>query len=315
MVEKLSNFSPFLRLQSQTVSFFPCSRKKPIQCVPSPSTGEGQGGGDYFLLLLPIIIICLLMFAPSGNIKAEPSAHPATDLSHAVTLEWVQAKLSQNPKPILIDVRRPEEFEKFRIPDSINIPLHAIKTKPFLKDKSIVLLNEGFLYTPLAEEAIKLKKIGYSVSILYGGLNAWHKSKGEIQGNVFWIEEINRVSPQMFHQEKTSGSHRIIYISKEKTDRSLSGAINITGDSFGDLQAIQNSSQAENEFVTFSILNKNGTKYEESSKILASTKLLNVFFLQGGLMAYEQYRDELTVSFTPREERLVMKNACDTCTN
>jgi len=43
----------------------------------------------------------------------------------------------------LIDVRSDSEFSSFRIAGSINIPLHQIKTKEFLKKLPVVLVSEG----------------------------------------------------------------------------------------------------------------------------------------------------------------------------
>jgi hypothetical protein len=48
-----------------------------------------------------------------------------------------------NDKVLLIDVRRSSEYERFRIPGSLNLAPFAIKSKAFLKNKNIVLVNEG----------------------------------------------------------------------------------------------------------------------------------------------------------------------------
>jgi len=84
----------------------------------------------------------------------------------AIFVESVLRKLKKKQEIVLIDVRNREEFEKFRIPGSINIPLFAIKTKTFLKRKPLVLINEGESYRPLEQECKRLRDTGFTVSIL-----------------------------------------------------------------------------------------------------------------------------------------------------
>ena len=62
----------------------------------------------------------------------------------AISAESVLQKMRENQDIVLVDIRRRVEFEKFRIPGSINIPLFAIKTKAFLKSKSLVIVDEGY---------------------------------------------------------------------------------------------------------------------------------------------------------------------------
>ncbi|MBW1679069.1 MAG: rhodanese-like domain-containing protein [Deltaproteobacteria bacterium] len=47
-----------------------------------------------------------------------------------IPIESILQKLKENQDIILIDVRKKDEFEKFSIPGSINIPLFAVKTAP-----------------------------------------------------------------------------------------------------------------------------------------------------------------------------------------
>jgi rhodanese-related sulfurtransferase len=65
----------------------------------------------------------------------------------ATSVESVLRKLKGNEEMILVDVRKQDEFERFRITGSISIPLFAIKTKAFLKSIFLVLVNEGYDYT------------------------------------------------------------------------------------------------------------------------------------------------------------------------
>ena len=72
-----------------------------------------------------------------------PSAPPAASASGVdnahlyLSMESVLAMLKRNQDIILVDVRHKEAFDKSRIAGSIHIPLHALKTKNFLKTKPL----------------------------------------------------------------------------------------------------------------------------------------------------------------------------------
>lgn len=271
-------------------------------------------------------IFILISFSTPGNLGSALAETPLpsgqNDLPHAVSPGWVLAKLNQNPKPVIVDIRSPEDYEKLRIPQSINLPLYAVKTKAFLRDRLIVLVNEGYVYAEIAEEARKLKQQGFSASILYGGLMAWNKNKGELVGDAFEMSRMTVISPKMFHQEKESEHHWVVDLSKEdgtetknisknrvrvpveKLSQYLSGDLSRAGKSFGG---------NAHEFKTILIVNERGSDYEKIEKIAEAAKTQNVFFLQGGLVAYEQYISDLKLAMAPKQDRMVNKNACDSC--
>ena len=74
-----------------------------------------------------------MWYAPCGLGKKLKKRNPA----FVISVETVLEKLKQKENPVLIDLRNRESFEKFRIPGSItiNMPLFAIRTKTFLKNK------------------------------------------------------------------------------------------------------------------------------------------------------------------------------------
>ena len=92
--------------------------------------------------------------------------------------------IKQRSPIILIDTRSKEKFEKARIPGSLHMELYSIKTKGFLKEKDVVIVDDGFrLFAPL-NECIRLKKeAGFkSVRVLYGGIQTWIDCGGKIEG-------------------------------------------------------------------------------------------------------------------------------------
>ncbi|NJL60103.1 MAG: rhodanese-like domain-containing protein [Desulfobacteraceae bacterium] len=132
-------------------------------------------------------------------------------------------KLGENQDIILIDTRNKTEFEKFRIPDSINVPLFALKTKDFLKPKSLILINEGYHQAQLRKTCKELNSAGFRASFIYGGLNAWKENGGQIEGDPFAQKELDKITPLDFFAEK-DGENRIVIdvsSSENKNIRSL----------------------------------------------------------------------------------------------
>jgi len=126
------------------------------------------------------------------------------DISFLISVSEVQNQKKFGQKGfIFIDIRNSRSFMKVKISDSLNIPLFSIKTKEFLKTKRLILVNEGFGYKSMIQECRRLRKNGFtSVYILKGGLNAWHKSGGDIEGDFFAIKDLNIITPHSFFQDK-----------------------------------------------------------------------------------------------------------------
>ena len=104
-------------------------------------------------------------------------------------------KLRASPEFTLVDVRAPKEFDRYHIADSINIPLHLVKTKAFLKKQSVVLVNEGRSTIALEKTCADLKQSGFEqVAVLEGGLFGWQASKRALQGDPVAQSALNRMT-------------------------------------------------------------------------------------------------------------------------
>ncbi|HUT44226.1 MAG TPA: rhodanese-like domain-containing protein, partial [Desulfobacterales bacterium] len=136
-----------------------------------------------------------------------------------ISVESVLQKINEKQEIALVDVRRKEEFEKFRIPGSVNIPLFAIKTKPFLRSTPLVLINEGYSYRGLEQECEHLNKIGFRAWILNGGLYYWKQKSAPLQGDAFSLMALNKVPPDVFFLEKDYDNWLLIDVSQTKNSQ------------------------------------------------------------------------------------------------
>ena len=85
--------------------------------------------------------------------------------------------IQKDPSLRLIDVRTPDEFEKFSLPGAINIPLPHLLAPEFKdvldqEDKMNVFLSNGTLQS--SQAWLITRQLGYENNyILQGGLNYW----------------------------------------------------------------------------------------------------------------------------------------------
>ncbi len=153
--------------------------------------------------------------------------------------------LQQDTTLVLIDVRDGPDFQRLRIPGSLNMPPFTIKSKIFLKVKHLVLLNEGHSYRRIGGFCHELREAGFSrVSILKGGLNAWRQKVGRLEGDALTERRLNRMTPVEFSREKHIVPWRIAKISggKQNEKKVLAASVVIPGNA--DSSAIRKALQA-----------------------------------------------------------------------
>ncbi len=88
----------------------------------------------------------------------------------------VQAKLTEKPKPLVLDVREPSEYAAGHIAGSTLIPLHQLSSRmtELPKDRDIICVCASGSRSSSA--ARQLMKSGYTVLNLSGGLSRWQRA-------------------------------------------------------------------------------------------------------------------------------------------
>ena len=76
---------------------------------------------------------------------------------------------------VILDVRRPDEFEECRIPGAVNVPNESIGIKPIaeLPDKNQLILIYCRRGRRSKIAASKLLLLGYTNLVEFGGINEW----------------------------------------------------------------------------------------------------------------------------------------------
>jgi rhodanese-related sulfurtransferase len=124
----------------------------------------------------------ILAFSPVSNkpvhaIDPNKMANEIIKRSDHITAEQLGALIiDEDPDYQLIDLRDPEEYEKFHIKTAINIPMEKLFTEDYLQyldpEKLVVLYTNGG--THAAQAWVLLQTKGYiNTAVLLGGLNYW----------------------------------------------------------------------------------------------------------------------------------------------
>ena len=96
-----------------------------------------------------------------------------------ITMDEAVTVMTQEKGYIILDVRRPDEFDAGHIPNAINVPNETIGTEeiPELPSKEQLIMVYCRSGRRSKEASKKLVKLGYTNIVEFGGILDW---KGEI---------------------------------------------------------------------------------------------------------------------------------------
>jgi len=140
-----------------------------------------------YILIIAIAVILgitvALMPARNNRVELKPSEMllSVMDESRFISVDDVtKLMINGDPSIVLIDVRSPEEFAKYSLPNAINIPLDSILSENYesvlnQKVTKNIFFSNGTIY---ANQAWMLtKRLNFSNNyIMEGGLNAWFET-------------------------------------------------------------------------------------------------------------------------------------------
>ncbi|WP_428623322.1 rhodanese-like domain-containing protein [Sedimenticola sp.] len=218
----------------------------------------------------------------------------------------------------IIDVRSPQAYQEAHIPGSINIQEYAIRTKAYLKSERLLLVNDGQNYDSIVNTCLRLKKSGFrDVSVMAGGVSLWVNS-----GETIAIDPNsprasgNTISPRNLMLSKDQSpwlfltdSENIASVKKAfHSDYVLSLSL-----SFSELSSRIQSLEAELDSrmpINIVVVTADGKKKPKISIASEAYKVNSVFFLQGGLIGYEQYLSNHDLQLAKREQGPLIHQRC-----
>lgn len=229
-------------------------------------------------------------YAIQGLVVA--AARPGTGREWALYLETEEAgKLIQDPGGATwVDVRREEAHGRLRIPGSLQIPLFAVKAHGFLRDRRVVLVDDGHGSPALEEECRRLREMGFAdLSIWYGGLNAWRRRGGQLEGGDG--AGVDRVPPVAMNDIACAADWLVVDAGGGETHR-VDGAVAIPFDaSKADAftSALDAAVQARPQVASVLIATETGEDYGAMAEAVGKVDAF-AFHLEGGWTAWEAHR-------------------------
>ena len=123
--------------------------------------------------LIPILLSALMFTGCAGTSNNQINTYRQITMDEAVNM------MAQESVYIILDVRRPDEFDAGHIPNAINVPNETIGTSEIaeLPDKDQLIMVYCRSGRRSKEASEKLVKLGYTNVVEFGGILDW---KGEI---------------------------------------------------------------------------------------------------------------------------------------
>lgn len=292
---------------------------------PAPTKSETFVMSKYRLTkYLLMMVAAILLSIPGPLAAAEDATVPGisqelikgaaieADYSIAVTAAELLNKTKQNRRMTLVDVRSPDEFERLRIPGSISVPLHAVKTKAYLKAQPFVLVSAGYEWRDLETECKRLQQSGFKPSILFGGLVAWQSQGGPVEGDRLLVATYKEISAHLFFHEKDYKDIKVFDVSTKPipdAQKLIHGNVHVKNIE----SLVKRTKQDGPTYRAIVLFNENGEQYEKFDAALKKAGISNLFYLKGGISGYRHFLENTTLSRKSRAERVVTLGGCGTC--
>lgn len=204
----------------------------------------------------------------------------------------------------IVDTRPKNEFEEFRIPGSINLPLSLIEHKSFLKNKPLLVVTNGKRYRHLEKQIKRLRDAGLEkVYILDGGIHRWAAKTRYIDGK-YTSKSYQTLSVKDFVSESNFGPWLVVNLSKtaEFTEPVNGQVKKLTlDDSF--LLNFSSVLRGATEPMTRVLFVSNDKEYfRELSEKLSNLDYSNIYVLRETIDYIPVYKKESLIAFQKRNK-------------
>ncbi len=263
------------------------------------------------LTLLPGLIMIIV-----SVIDASGAVHNIDDIY--ISCENLYKEQLSSNRYLLIDIRAPQEFQRFHIPGSINISILSIPHKAFLKGRDIVIIGRGYECGTLFLMKRRIKRKGISAKLLYGGISMWERLNLPLTGHINDSFYLRVITPLVFKKESIcnrwvvidlSGSIREEFLIPDKGPV-LSFDSSNTKDLFNKLLKKMDRLK-DTKFLFILFVDRNGDTYNEiDMELLTKSFPYNYFFLDGGVYSLKRFHNLLKRAGMKGKYQ---KRICHTC--
>jgi len=243
------------------------------------------------------------------------------------SVQYVRSTLQDESRMMLIDVRRKALYLGTHVPGAVNMELWTLKARRYLKNRSVVLIDEGHGSAYCEEVCVELRNSGFrSIHILQGGMNKWVASGGPVEGTGHGRRELTRINPAAFLASQDYKDWLVLDAgTAATTEHSLEGlnrVVNANGVK-ARLQEAMPAAYVEPDFRRVLIVDQDGEGYAGYETRLGDLDHAVVFYLEKGQLGLEkQLHDMVAIENRSRAsvqgpgagyEPIVTRPKCSTC--
>lgn len=221
------------------------------------------------------------------------------DPSLVVSVESLHRDMERSAPVRVMDVRSQEAYAAFRIPGSLNVPLHALRTREFLKLTPVVVTGEGSEYASLEPECRKLRELGFRVWILEGGVEGWAREGHAVDGAATGGRSLGTMTPRQFFEERHLENWVILNACRVKSETGrylvpqaeLLPSLDDIGEAAARLSHLASRRKA-GSCPSFLVFDDDGSEAGRIARALEGTGFGDVVFLEGGIEGYRRFLED-----------------------
>lgn len=179
----------------------------------------------------PVGGMCLRDEVNNNNPSTASATRPKPDITCAITPSELSPLLERSDL-VLADVRLRADYDAARMDGAIHFGLSALRIKPFLRDKLLVLIGNGKSERELYATCAELKEQGFKqVKVLRGGMAAWwpfQRSRGMQSG--IQQEATQLTGPELWVESQFDANLVLLMTSDPEMQRMLPTATQLPND-------------------------------------------------------------------------------------
>lgn len=249
--------------------------------------------------------------APAEPLAQVAAAAPASSgqevaVPIAVDPAWITARQlierrSAGQPTVALDVRPPAAFERGRLKGSINLKLHELRASAAARTGHAVIISGGHEGDRLLRRVDQLREAGVEVRVLLGGMQAWCRASGAVEGRCEGADVISAVDTFSEAREPD----RAVLVALRADDPTLDeraalasklipGARVVPYDTPADLTAAARDLANEPGMRLLTVTDADGSGYADIRAALGQTVDAHLYYLEGGLSALQLVVDRQT---------------------
>lgn len=193
---------------------------------------------------------------------------------------------------VLVDIRSADKFARVHLPRSLNVLPFALRTRTDLRDRRVVLIDEGTSPVELFERVAAMREQGFrQVFGLSGGVAEWLRQGGPVEGSAPTALAASQITPAEWSISRRDFVWRVISQSPVEIDDAL--ATGLVVERWDRLASAlvpltkRPQSLAENRLV---LVPDEATAARLEAQLAKAQVNTHVFYLIGGEAALQAYR-------------------------